>query len=77
MDNQTWISKHLNELNEEISSMIFDDPALITDPTNLDELHDKLTDVVFKRHELPMRHYQVEIEPYGSGGYRVCVRLIQ
>ena len=77
MANQVWISEHLNELNDDISSMIFDDPELITDPTKLDELHNKLSDMIFARHELPMNHYQVDIEPYGSGGWRVNIGLKQ
>lgn len=75
MANQAWITEHLNELNNDISAMIFDDPSLITDPTNLDELNDKLTDMIFERHELPISRYRVEIEQYGTAGWRVTIGL--
>ena len=77
MSNQVWISEHLNELNDDISKMIFDDPSLVTDPTNLDELNDKLTNMIFKRHELPMNHYKVNIEQLSANGWRVNIGLKQ
>ena len=75
MTSQAWIPEHLNKLNNDVSAMISDDPALIADPDNLDELVDKLTQMIFERHELPMNHYKVDIEELATGGCRIKIGL--
>ena len=77
MDNHTYISVHLSKLNDQIGDLIEDDPELVTDPTNLDALNDKVSQIIFSNHEFPMSHYSVDVEPYGSGGYRINIGLKQ
>ena len=77
MDNQVWIADHFKKLTDQITDMIFDDPELVTDPTNLDELHDKLTQMIFANHEFPMSQYRVDVEELTTGGYRINIGLDQ